>query len=47
MFPTFPGKGEWVLAEALPGLAERVKPGELSEMQGAPPVTSYVRYVQQ
>jgi hypothetical protein len=27
MFPTFPGKGEWVLAEALPGLADRVQVG--------------------
>lgn len=28
MFPTFPGRGEWVLAEALPGLADRVKVGK-------------------
>jgi hypothetical protein len=32
MFPTFPGRGEWVLAEALPGLADRIKVGECQDM---------------
>jgi hypothetical protein len=28
MFPTLPGRGEWVLLETLPGLADRVQVGE-------------------
>jgi hypothetical protein len=27
MFPTFAGRGEWVLVEALPGVVDRVKVG--------------------
>lgn len=29
MFPTFTGRGEWVLVETLPGLADRVKLGDI------------------
>jgi hypothetical protein len=28
MFPTFTGRGDWVVAEALPGLSDRVQVGE-------------------
>eukprot|EP00878_Enallax_costatus_P006487 GHUV01006801.1.p1 GENE.GHUV01006801.1~~GHUV01006801.1.p1 ORF type:complete len:156 (+),score=26.43 GHUV01006801.1:745-1212(+) len=29
MFPTFTGRGDWVIAEALPGLCDRVQVGDV------------------
>uniref|UniRef100_A0A383VE91 Peptidase S26 domain-containing protein n=1 Tax=Tetradesmus obliquus TaxID=3088 RepID=A0A383VE91_TETOB len=29
MFPTFTGRGDWVVAEALPGLSDRVQVGDV------------------
>jgi signal peptidase I len=28
MFPTFTGRGDWVLVEALPGFTDRIEVGE-------------------
>jgi signal peptidase I len=33
MFPTFTGRGDWVLAEALPGLSDRVQVGAWQQQQ--------------
>eukprot|EP00879_Flechtneria_rotunda_P012745 GHRR01013309.1.p1 GENE.GHRR01013309.1~~GHRR01013309.1.p1 ORF type:complete len:156 (+),score=33.31 GHRR01013309.1:197-664(+) len=29
MFPTFTGRGDWVVAQALPGLADRIQVGDI------------------